>query len=115
MSQFSLTDDTTPEEVQEYLRSSMPKHIYEAHQHSTNHRTEIESSKICGCFYCLKIFAPSEIHEWIKNDTEEFAMCPHCGIDSVIGDASGIAINDEFLREMNKHWFEGDALGEIRL
>lgn len=72
----------------------------------------MEASKICGCFYCLSTFAPSEIEEWIKNDTEEFAMCPSCGIDSVIGDASGIAITDEFLREMNNYWFNGDALAE---
>jgi hypothetical protein len=110
MSQFSLNDDTTPEDIQEHLRSSMPKHIYEAHQHSTNHWAEIEASKMCGCFYCLNTFTPSEIKEWIKNDSEEFAMCPGCGIDSVIGDASGITITDEFLREMNKYWFDGDAL-----
>lgn len=112
MSQFNLTDDTTPEEIQEHLQSNMPKHIYEAHQHSTNHRAKIEASKVCGCFYCLSTFAPSEIEEWIKNDTEEFAMCPSCGIDSVIGDASGLPITNEFLREMNKYWFDGDALND---
>jgi hypothetical protein len=110
MNQFNLTDDTTPEEIQEYLRGSMPQHIYEAHQHATNHREEIENSTICGCFYCLGTFAPDKIDEWIKTDSEEFAMCPHCGIDSVIGDASGITINDEFLKEMNTYWFEGEAL-----
>lgn len=112
MSQFNFTDDTTPEEIDEHLRSSMPKHIYEAHQHSTNHRVDIERSEICGCFYCLATFSPNEIDEWIKSDSEEFAICPRCGIDSIIGDASGIIINTKFLREMNKYWFDGDALGD---
>lgn len=106
--QIEVADDT--EEVMGYLGATMPKRIYEAHKHSTNHRAEIEASKICGCFYCLQTFAPSQIKEWIKNDAEEFAMCPSCGIDSVIGDASGIAITDDFLKEMNKYWFDGDAL-----
>jgi hypothetical protein len=106
MNQFHFTDDTTPEEIQDHLRSIMPQHIYEAHQHSTNHRTEIENSKVCGCFYCLSTIAPSEIDEWIKNDTEESATCPKCGIDSVIGDASGITITTAFLSEMNKYWFD---------
>lgn len=112
MSQFNFTDDTTPEEIEKHLRSSMPNHIYEAHKHSTNHRAEIEKSNTCGCFYCLATFSPSEIDEWIKSVNEEFAMCPKCGIDSVIGDASGISIDSKFLREMNKYWFDGDALND---
>jgi len=33
-------------------------------------------------------------------------MCPECGIDSVIGDASGFPIADEaFLKRMHSIWF----------
>ena len=91
------------------LKAGMPKDILEAHQHSINHKAEIEKSKLCGCFFCLHTFQPKEIIEWIvSGNNDEFAMCPKCGIDSVIGDASGYPITDEFLREMNKHWFGGD-------
>jgi len=38
-------------------------------------------------------------------DTGETAICPRCSIDSVIGDASGLPVTKEFLKEMNKHWF----------
>lgn len=91
------------------LKAEMPKGIFEAHQHSINHKVEIEKSKLCGCFYCLHTFQPTEIIEWIVSVNDEFAMCPKCGIDSVIGDASGYPVTDEFLREMNQHWFGGDA------
>lgn len=105
-----LPEDATSEEIQKHLRENMPERIYEAHGHSIDHRTEVEGSSICGCFYCLHIFPPSSITEWIKNDRNEFAMCPKCGIDAVLGDASGYPITKEFLEEMNKYWFDGDAL-----
>ncbi len=75
-----------------------------AHRHSINHRPQLTGDKVCGCFYCLAIFDPAEIEEWIP-DTCGTAICPHCGIDSVIGESSGYPITTEFLREMHGHWF----------
>lgn len=74
-----------------------------AHKHSSNHRAEILASVRCGCFYCLAIFSPSEISEWIDN--RQTALCPRCPVDSVIGDASGFPITKEFLEQMHAHWF----------
>ena len=79
-----------------------------AHKHSIRHRAEIEASAVCGCFYCKKTFAPSEIEDWTDTRnpvSEQTALCPRCGIDSVIGDKSGFAITPEFLAEMHKAWF----------
>ncbi|PQV65522.1 hypothetical protein B1R32_101264 [Abditibacterium utsteinense] len=79
-----------------------------AHKHSSLHRAEILGSEICGCFYCRKIFAPDKIVEWIdesKDGVGQTAMCPCCGIDSVIGSASGFPIASEFLSQMRWHWF----------
>lgn len=75
-----------------------------AHEHSSEHRAEIAASEMCGCFYCLAVFRPKEITEW--TDGGKTATCPHCGIDSVIGNKSGYPIEPEFLRSMHKHWFE---------
>jgi hypothetical protein len=44
-----------------------------------------------------------EIEEWI-DPNDDTALCPYCDIDSVIGDASGYEITEEFLRKMNDHW-----------
>ncbi|TMU14646.1 cytoplasmic protein [Halomonas sp. ATBC28] len=79
-----------------------------AHSHSANHREEIEASSECGCFYCEEIFPPRKISEWCDEDDNEqgsTALCPHCGIDSVIGDASGYDISKKFLAIMHKNWF----------
>jgi hypothetical protein len=81
-----------------------------AHEHSMNHREEILRSEVCGCFYCLEMFTPSEIEEWIDEDDEtevgRTAMCPKCGIDSVIGSGSGFPIQKKFLKEMERYWFQ---------
>ena len=74
-----------------------------AHKKCSRHRAEIESSERCGCFYCKKIFRPDQIVHWI--DTQQTALCPLCGIDSVIGSASGLEISERFLGEMHTAWF----------
>jgi hypothetical protein len=60
-----------------------------AHTHAARHRNEIERSEQCGCFYCLETFVPGEIQDW--TDDGATAMCPRCGIDSVLGSASGFS------------------------
>lgn len=77
--------------------------VLAAHKHSSKHREEIEKSEKCGCFFCLSIFAPSEIEDW--TDGGQTAICPECMVDSVIGDASGFPITEDFLKEMKDHWF----------
>ncbi|MGO1070641.1 hypothetical protein [Lysobacter sp. CA199] len=87
----------------------------QAHTHSANHRPELEASVLCGCFYCLSTFVPAAIDEWIdtpddapegsENETGTTALCPRCGIDSVIGSASGFPISAEFLATMRDRWF----------
>ena len=86
------------------------KILEEAHQHSFKNREEIVKSELCGCFYCEAVFAPSEIEDWVdedKNNIGQTALCPKCGIDSVIGSKSGFPVNEKvFLREMHKYWFD---------
>lgn len=83
-----------------------PPHVA-AHANSAHHRREIMQSAWCGCFYCCAIFEPIEIHTWI--DASDTALCPRCGIDSVIGDGSRFPIEPGFLDEMRRHWFEREA------
>ncbi len=80
-----------------------------AHKFSNNHMEQLKNDKLCGCFYCLEIYSPSEINEWIvaDNDCDRYgtAICPYCGIDSVIGESSGYPITKNFLTKMNRYWF----------
>ena len=81
-----------------------------AHRFSSGHMETLKKDRVCGCFYCLRIFNPSEIEEWIIDDNpidkDGTAICPHCGIDSVIGESSGFPITTDFLRGMKKCWFD---------
>lgn len=74
-----------------------------AHKHASRHRAEIESSSRCGCYFCFRSFASSDIKVWI--DANQTALCPRCGVDSVIGSASQHRIDDAFLRGMHTHFF----------
>jgi hypothetical protein len=79
-----------------------------AHGASSRHREHVLQSETCGCFYCLERFPPTEITEWCDEDSAsegQTALCPRCGIDSVIGSASGLPITVEFLQAMKSRWF----------
>ena len=76
----------------------------EAHEFASNHREKLLKDRKCGCFCCLKIFDPKEIQSWIK-DTSGTALCPYCGVDSVIGEYSGYPITTEFLKKLQHYWF----------
>jgi hypothetical protein len=75
-----------------------------AYAHAVRHRVEVLRSDICGCFYCLETFDTSTIRNWI--DTGQTALCPRCGIDAVIGSASGFDLTPEFLGGMQRRWFK---------
>lgn len=75
------------------------------HEHSFENKEEIMKSNTCGCFYCLEMFVPSEIKEWIDDKGGDTAQCPYCMIDSVIGDASGIKITKKLLEELHNKYF----------
>jgi len=79
--------------------------VIAAHARSIRHRPEIEASANVGCFYCRAIYPAAEIDSGVDDVTGETAICLRCGIDSVIGDASGYPITDAFLARMNAHWF----------
>ncbi|HEX4419362.1 MAG TPA: cytoplasmic protein [Kofleriaceae bacterium] len=57
----------------------------------------------CACFFCFRDFQSSEIKAWIDANTT--ALCPGCGIDAVLGDASIASISNSFLRKMHQHHF----------
>jgi hypothetical protein len=84
-----------------------------AHKHCTHNRRAIQRSTACACFYCLEIFPGSEVDEWIQEMAAEAgseegptALCPRCGIDSVLPGASGLPVQDAaFLQAMHGHWF----------
>ncbi len=82
------------------------------HRLSSNHRELIAKSSLCGCFYCEKMFKPPEIRAWVdRSDPVESdglgqtALCPYCGIDSVIPDSAGSDLTPDLLARMKTNYF----------
>ena len=79
-----------------------------AHKRSSLHRQQLISAELCGCFYCCEIYASTLIDEWVDEDEQglgQTAMCPKCGIDSVISVDEDSSDAREFLKKMRRHWF----------
>lgn len=74
-----------------------------ANEFSMKNKKQLEQSESCGCFGCVKLFKPEEITEYIPG--EDTALCPYCGTDAVLGDASGYPITEEFMQKMNDAHF----------
>ena len=78
--------------------------LIDAHGYASNHKLQLMHDDICGCFFCLAIFNPSELDRWVPG-VEGTAICPYCGIDSIIGKSSGYPIEIDFLERMREYWF----------
>ena len=55
----------------------------------------------CGCFYCERVFHPKEICSWIEDRSGLTAVCPYCGIDSVIGESAGFPLTKAALKRLH--------------
>jgi NAD-dependent SIR2 family protein deacetylase len=89
-------------------RMQMNQHnMKKAHDTSSDHVFILMSSTEVRCFHCLETISTEEITEWV--DGRRTALCPKCGIDALIGDATKFDLdNDLFFGVMNA-WYFGDA------
>ena len=87
--------------------------LKEVHHYCAGHRHMIERAASCGCFYCGAIFEAKEVALWcddpeqgVSETAGTTAICPRCGIDSVLPDnIPGVTLNPELLEAMREHWF----------
>jgi len=92
--------------------------LQKLHDLSTLNRYAIDASDQIGCFHCERMWDPLEfpIKEWCDgNFCEEnkdtpgegnaTALCPFCGIDSILTKLGAGEITTEMLDAMNRRWF----------
>ena len=75
--------------------------------HSIRNEESIRKSNLCGCFHCISIFPVADVklsEMMVEKDGFKTAICPICGIDSVLGDAS-VEISAELIESMNEYYF----------
>lgn len=92
------------------LEAVAENELMAARKHSIRHRDEILQSELCGCYHCLKRFTPDLIgpDDWTDEDEHgvgQTVLCPRCGIDAVIGTASGFPVTRTFLAAMGLRSF----------
>ncbi|MGL9730327.1 cytoplasmic protein [Enterococcus sp. DIV0756] len=83
----------------------MEERYQAAHKYSIYNKKMLEKSELCGCFYCCLLFQYEGIKEWIDGTPDPTALCPNCGIDSVIPRSEEYSLSVEFLEEMRGVWF----------
>lgn len=65
---------------------------------------QLKACELVGCYWCTEIYPPSEIKCWISG--RHPAICPRCGIDSVMGGSSEQPLSREFLdRRHRDTWY----------
>jgi len=84
---------------------SQEQAVADALRHSRGNRKEIEASKRAECFSCGDAFAAKEVSDWTDEWTSPeqqnrvprwTALCPECGEPTVIGDASGLLVMQDY-------------------
>ena len=74
---------------------------------SIRNEESIRKSNLCGCFHCISIFPVADVKSsamMVEKDGFKTVICPICGIDAVLGDAS-VEITAELLEAMNEYYF----------
>ena len=62
-------------------------------------------SDMAACYCCMQYFKAAEVNEFV-DDGDVTALCPHCGVDTVLGDATGLPIQDkEYLHAIHQFGF----------
>lgn len=73
------------------------------HTYSSHNRNLIAVANKCYCFYCKAIIESREIKDYADNG--QTAICPKCGINSIIPDSIEEGVDEKTIAEMNEYWF----------
>ena len=75
------------------------------HKKSFKNAAAVRQSTKCGCFNCQRIFDANKVIDFVtERDGQKTALCPYCGIDSVIQDFN-VEVTPALLKTMNREWF----------
>lgn len=72
------------------------------HEYCNDNKDAISKSVMCGCCFCCEIYNSQQVCEYVDNNT--CALCPKCGIDSVLPDIN-CQVTIPLLVIMHKFWF----------
>ena len=79
--------------------------LHETHKRCIANKEQLMAAQRAACFYCLKIFEPSEISNWVDDLPSQSAVCPHCHVYAVLADDGRSAFTPELLNALNHQYF----------
>lgn len=64
---------------------------------------DLLASDRAGCFFCLSIFNPHNLHNWLQENIDDpgVILCPYCGIDSILTSNMGYPVTKAFLANLH--------------
>jgi hypothetical protein len=82
------------------------KCLQRIYQHSRLNRQFMVPGSACRCFHCLKEFPAEDVSHW--TDRGKTALCPRCGIDSVLSNSAD-ELTDDLIRRLQATYFVGPS------
>ena len=97
---YNGNDRTKSRDSYSYEKEAQLKKL---HTYSSHNRNLVAVANKCYCFYCKTISDSLEIKDYADNG--QTAICPKCGIDSIIPDSIEETMDEKTIAEMNEYWF----------
>ena len=87
-----------------------------AHKHTFQNEAEIRRSSRVVCCFCGSLYDPhKEEMDCFEDREARTYACSRCGVDAVLGDASGFPMDDlQFVRACCADWFAGREIKFLR-
>lgn len=86
-----------------------------AHSYSFKNKDDVSKSNKCSCFHCFKTFPAMEIDTFLsEKDGNETALCPYCMCDTIICDASKVAISDDLIDAIAYEYLHGLTRSDMK-
>lgn len=92
--------------------SALSLQVLAAPDMAKNNRTSLAKAGKAACYGCCETFPAHKVTEW--TDGQQTAVCPLCGVDSVIPVTPELALTPEVLQEMNQFWFARPVHWKLR-
>lgn len=82
----------------------------EIYKHTKNNEIDILNSKKCSCLFCRQTYDARRVSDWSNENNKISAVCPECGMNAVVGDASGFSLDHDTLKQLNLTYFGEDYM-----
>lgn len=86
-----------------------------AHKKAFQNEPLVQIAKDCACFCCLEHFPASAIDGWVDDKLHRTAMCPKCGIDSVLTEETLDRVPDNLLKALQAEYFGSMSDEAVRI